>query len=207
MLSKIIKITNSPQFIQKKSIVTKSVKMTLSTLEMDFQIVDNWTEQVYYQCRLYAEGLGHSIDHRMHQTGAGNYQFNLYQDHPSLWLYQKSSYYSLFGPVEDLSTLIGDLYLVHAKVCGNWIDFHRLIFGLEKRLSTGLETGIELPEALSDYYLEIFHKYNLKYTLKNNRKVSDPYQVLIVGNDAITTDDLNLGQPYLVAEKFTATID
>lgn len=207
MLSKIIEITNSPRFIEGQSIVTRSVKMTLSTFEMDFQIVDNWTEQVYYECHLNVESLGHSIDHRMHQAGVGFKQFNIYQDHPSLWHYQTSTYYLLYGPVKDLSALIGDLYLVHLKVCGNWVDFHRLIFGLGKRLNSGLETGIELPDSFSAYYLEIFGKHNLKYTSKSIRKGFGQYQVLIVGNDSITTDALNLGQPYLVAEKFTATIN
>jgi len=207
MLSKIIEITNSQHFIERQSIVTRSVKMTLSTFEMDFQIVDNWTEQVFYECHLYAENLGHTIDHRMHQTGVGYKQFNLYEDHPSLWHHQTSTYYLLYGFVNDLSALIGDLYLVHEKVCGNWVDFHHLIFGLEKRLNNGLETGIELPHTFSTPYLEIFRKHNVKYTPKNIREGSGHYQALIIGNDAITTDELNLGQPYIVAEKFTAIIE
>jgi len=206
MLSDLIDLTNSKEFFDNLSISTKALRMTRFTFEMDFYIFNDLTEQVLFECSLQARGLGYSAESRMIETGVGYKQINLYENHPILWNYQTSQYFILHGPVDDLPSLLGELYLVHQQVSGNWINFHSLVFGMSKRLNTAQETGIELPEPLIKSYLTIFQKHNLSYTPKNLRKNDGQYKTLIVGNEAITTNELNLGQPYIIAQQFSATV-
>lgn len=207
MLSKLIELTNSKTFFDNRLIRTKSLSMTRSSFTMDFLIVDNFTEQVYFKCNLQAHDTAYSTGFRMIETGIGYRQINIYESHPALWVYQDTATFQLHGPVKDLSGFLGDLYLTHQEVSGNWIDFHRIVYGMSIRLSSNLETLVELPKPLTIPYLAVFQKYNLNYEQIDTRSGDEQYKVLIVGNEGIAPDELNLSQPFMVAKSFSATME
>ncbi|WP_146202273.1 hypothetical protein [Dyadobacter jejuensis] len=101
---------------------------------------------------------------------------------------------------------MGDLFIVHDLACGNWVDFHSIFFQLPKVLNADGGAIVAVPWRLLNIYQPMFVKHKLIYSNKGisegimngDRKLS----VLLFGNPDISPDIYNLGQPYVVAEKF-----
>ncbi|GAB3277462.1 hypothetical protein GCM10027347_51460 [Larkinella harenae] len=62
---------------------------------MDFEIVNDWTQQALYKCQLQAHQIAYSASRHMNEAGIGYGQMNLYEDHPLLWKCGPSHYYTL----------------------------------------------------------------------------------------------------------------
>ena len=93
------------------------------------------------------------------------------------------------------------------KACGNWVDFHWLFNSVPNRIQSAKGARIRIPARLLESYKPVFNKHKLTFTVYETTDVNNRYLVLIFGNPDISPDNYNFGQPYIVAEKFTETLN
>ncbi|MDJ1505032.1 hypothetical protein [Xanthocytophaga agilis] len=207
MLKKLIKITNSRNFVENGHLFIKEVVAKEESIKIGFEIHDTYslTTILRYEGEIFCEGWG--VDAKDLHTYKRPYnQINLYTNHPLLWNYANSLIIKLERQSANVSELLGDLFIAHDKACGNWVDFHWIANSIPEYLNTK-GASISVPEPLLDIYITIIEKHNLLYSIEEghqNRNEND--RVLIFGNPVISPDDYNFGQPYVVAQSFTETI-
>ena len=133
---------------------------------------------------------------------------NVLDEHPLLWNYEVIRYVTVRGKPQNVSQLMGDLYLKHNAVCGNWLDFNHLFRAVYKLLPKKGEVLLEMPERLVDMYKEVFQSHELIMTEEpaEGRPGESNYKVLFFGNNEISPDDYNFYQPYVVAKEFSAKL-
>ena len=209
MLETLIEITNSDDFVQNGHIAIKEViaRQKEFDLRLIFDIQDSIQEVAKYHCEVYCEGIAYTTSNRLHEFKRPYNRINLYHDHPVLWNYESSHFLTLRGVDANISELMGDLFIVHDKACGNWIDFHWLFNGIPDRIHATEGVRIEIPTRLLEDYKPVFEKHKLTFTVDETTDVNNEYCVLIFGNPDISPDNYNFGQPYIVAEKFTETLN
>jgi hypothetical protein len=208
MLEKLIEITNSEDFIQNGHIAIREViaRQREFDLRLTFDIQHSIEEIPKYHCEVYCEGIAYTTSNRLHEYKRPYNRIRVYQDHPVLWNYNSSHFLTLQCSHVNVSELLGDLFLVHDKACGNWVDFHWIFSGLPERLQTTEGATIAVPAQLLECYKPVFEKHNLVYNIIETNDVQNDYHVLVFGNPDIGPDNYNFGQPYIVAEKFTETL-
>ena len=209
MLEKLIEITNSEDFLQDGHIVIREViaRQREFDLRLIFDIQYSVEEITKYHCEIYCEGIAYTTSNRLHEYKRPYNRINLYRDHPVLWNYESSHFLTLKGSGVNVAELLGDLFLVHDMACGNWVDFHGLFNSVPDRLQTADGATIEIPARLLEAYRPTFGKYKLTYNVIDTKNVQNEYSVLLFGNPDISPDNYNFGQPYIVAEKFTETVN
>ncbi|MGF2411491.1 hypothetical protein [Ferruginibacter sp.] len=129
-------------------------------------------------------------------------QIKLLKDHPVLWDDDDSSYYSVKGTCENIPEFMGDLYIAHKSICGDWIDFHRLYSSLPETLKTQRENQLKIPNRLQKSCFEVFDKHGIKYEINEVEKKRIDYYVLFFSTPDIWPDDQNFMQAYVIAEYF-----
>jgi hypothetical protein len=209
MLERLIEITNSKDYIQKGHIAIREViaRQKEFDLRLIFEIQDSFEEITKYHCEVYCEGIAYTTSNRLHEYKQPYNRINIYYDHPVLWNYESSHFLTLKGSNASISELMGDLFIVHDKACGNWVDFHWIFSKLPDRINTTDGVRIEIPTRLLENYKPVFDKYKLTFSIDETSEVNNEYSVLIFGNPDISPDNYNFGQPYIVAEKFTETLN
>ncbi|HEU4574054.1 MAG TPA: hypothetical protein VFS36_03555 [Chitinophagaceae bacterium] len=209
MLERLIEITNSEDFIQDGHIAVKEViaRQREYDLRLIFDIQYSVEEITKFHCEIYCEGIAYTTSNRLHEYKRPYNRINLYRDHPVLWNYGSSHFLTLKGVGVNIAELLGDLFLVHDKACGNWVDFHWLFNTVPNRLDTAEGAIIEIPTKLLESYVPIFDKHKLTFTVIETTDVKNEYSVLLFGNPDISPDNYNFGHPYIVAEKFTETLN
>lgn len=209
MVVRLIEITNSKEFIQDGDIISKEVvaRQREFDLRLIFDVQYSDEEIMKYNCEIYCEGIAYMTSNRLHEYKRPYNRINLYRDHPVLWNYESSHVLTLKGSGVNVAELLGDLFIMHDKACGNWVNFHQLFHSIPNRLKTEKGATIEIPERLLESYKSVFGKHRLTFTIIETTDVQNDYCVLIFGNPDISPDDYNFGQPYVVAEKFTETLN
>lgn len=209
MLEKITEITNSEEFIEDGHIAIKEIiaRQREFDLRLIFDIQYSVEEITKYNCEIYCEGIAYTTSNRLHEYKRPYNRINVYKDHPVLWNYESSQYLTLKGRDVNIAELLGDLFLAHDKACGNWVDFHWKFHSLAKWLQTDDGAIIDVPVPLVDAYKPAFEKHKLSYEITDTREENNNYSVLLFGNPDISPDNYNFGQPYIVAEKFSETVN
>jgi hypothetical protein len=209
MLERLIEITNSEEFIQNGHIAIKEVvaKQLEFDLRLIFDIRYSVEEITKFHCEIYCEGIAYTTSNRLHEYKRPYNRINLYHDHPVLWNYESSHWLNLKAAGINVAELLGDLFIVHDKACGNWVDFHWLFNRVADLLQTSDGATVEIPTRLLETYKPVFYKHKLTYNIIETSDVQNEYSVLLFGNPDISPDNYNFGQPYIVAEKFTETLN
>lgn len=128
------------------------------------------------------------------------YQIKVLTEHPVLWNYGAETYFSIQGSCKDIPSLMGDLFLIHNKICGNWVKFHSVFGFLPKILETETHNQLAAPTPLWEHYIKILERHNVSFTVnetQQNRQLS----ALFFGSVDFP-DNYNYGQPFVVAESF-----
>jgi hypothetical protein len=209
MLEKLIEITNSDEFIEDGNIAIKEViaHQREFDLKLIFDIQYSVEEITKYNCEIYCEGIAYTTSNRLHEYKRPYNRINVYDEHPVLWNYASSQYFTLKGKDVNIAELIGDLFLAHDEACGNWVDFHWKFHSLGRWLQTDDGAIIDVPVPLVDAYKPAFKKHRLSYEITDTREENNNYSVVLFGNPDISPDNYNKGQPYIVAEKFTEKVN
>ena len=205
MLERLIEITNSEWFLQEGHIAIKEVIARQQTfdLKLIFDIEYTFDDLIKYHCEIYCEGIAYTTSNRLHEFKRPYNRINLHREHPVLWNYEGSLYLTLTGSNANISEFLGDLFIIHDKACGNWVDFHWIFHSLPDQLNTPEGARIDIPKKLFNHYLPVLNKHKVTYTIDEKTDHKYDYFVLIFGNPDISPDNYNFGQPYIVAERFT----
>src|SRR5688572_6289867 len=128
------------------------------------------------------------------------YQIKILSDHPLLWNYGAETFFSIHGSCKDIPSLMGDLFLVHNKICGNWVKFHKVFGFLPQVLESGTDNQLVAPTQLWQHYIKIFERHNIKYTV-NGAHQNRQLTALFFGGTHFP-DNYNHGQPFVAANSF-----
>jgi hypothetical protein len=135
MLEQLIALTNKDDFwgnwhlrLEQAQFRGDTLTFIVSTIMDDDPPAEKTLQWWLVECQriVLESGIG--------QLNVPNYRINVLSEHPLLWQYDERLHLSLSGKVQSLSTLLGDLFLAHIKVCGNWLDFNSIVAGLHWRL-------------------------------------------------------------------------
>ena len=203
-MEQLIRLTNSHDFIDNYAffvtglnLVPRTGKMIIS-LEAFYDQFDEQFEGHKKSWKIACEGF---FDHHLH---AGYlrpfYQIKILTEHPVLWNYGAETFFSIQGSCKDIPSLMGDLFLIHNKICGNWVKFHRVFGFLPTILETETDNQLAAPTPLWQHYINIFQQHNVKYTV-NETQQNQKLSALIFGS-ADFPDNYNYGQPFVAAESF-----
>ena len=208
MLEQLTKITTSDDYLKdggmrvKEVIIRpwdeKEVRITLEIL-MDFptdQLPEKQTWEITCQDIMY------NTSSRIHEPKIPHTQIKVFTEHPALWNYSGSTYFSINGICSNISELMGDLFIAHDKACGNWVDFQWLYSGLPETLATQRENQLAVPEQLRGSCFEVLKKHNIKYVVKEVEEGNKDLLMLLFSNPAIWPDNYCFGQPYIISKRF-----
>jgi hypothetical protein len=204
MLDQLIALTNRDDFwgnwhlrLEQAQFRGDTLKFIVSTF-MDGHPAEKTLQWWLVECqRIVSEsGIG--------QLNIPNYCINVLSEHPFLWQYEERLHLSLSGKVQSLPKLLGDLFLEHITVCGNWLDFNGMVAGLHWRLQKEGKAEMLLPHRLLKVYQPILGKHGLEVNVEPGLEANDGLKMLLIGNLHISPDDYRFGQAYVVAENFSA---
>ena len=206
MLEQLRLITSSKEYLQNggiriKQIIENSWKDTDLTLfiEVFFDVPEIETIQSEsWQLTCKQTGL----TDRKPKYLPPNTQIKLFDEHPALWVYDDSTYFSIHGTCENISELMGDLFITHSKITGNWIDFHWLYSSLPETLKTQRDNQLALPNKLMDSCLRILQKHGVQYKINEVQAGEKGYLMLMFSRTDSWPDEKNFYQPYIIAKEF-----
>ncbi|WP_299016208.1 hypothetical protein [uncultured Polaribacter sp.] len=133
-------------------------------------------------------------------------------DHPLLWTYNKAELEcELIKYPENPSEFMGDLFFEYEKVAGNWIPLHKNFWDLNEYYKQNGKRNLSIPKPLKESIEKVCKKHGIDFKVK---KETDGYdkgysnrpnaKLLIFGNEDISPNNFNLGQPYIIADEFIA---
>ena len=203
-MEQLIQLTNSEDFINEwalfvtgLSLVPRTGKMIIS-LEAFYDQFDEQFEGHKKSWKIACDGF---FDHHLH---AGYlrpfYQIKVLRDHPVLWNYGPETYFSIQGSCNDIPSLMGDLFLVHSEISGNWVKFHNVFGFLPNILKTESDNQLAAPTPLWQHYIRVLERHHVKYTV-NETQQNQKLSVLFFGSPDFP-DNYNYGQPFVTAESF-----
>lgn len=139
-------------------------------------------------------------------------KLKILNDHPLLWAFNKREFEcELKGFPKNPSEFIGDLFFEYEKVTGNWIPVHVDFWNLNKYFKSRGERFISIKEPLKDSVEKVCQKHGVDFVVTNvvegagRGSLNRPdAKLLIFGNEDITPNEFNLGQPFIIADEFTA---
>ena len=135
----------------------------------------------------------------------GGTQLKTYDVHPLLW--GREVYFTITGIAKNIPSLMGDLFIEHAKVCGNWVDFQWLYSGLPKTLETLEENQLAIPINLKDSCFQILERHGVKFNVNSIESEDHNYlkdcQVLFFSHEN-WPDSENFRQSYIIGKGFSA---
>jgi len=168
------------------------------SLEARYDQFDEKLEGSKRYWKVACDGL---FDHRLHIGYLRPfYQVKILTEHPVLWNYHSKIYFSVYGTVKDIPSLLGDLFLVHGKACGNWVEFDRVFGFLPEILGNTTDNQLAAPTPLWPHYVKVFEQHNLNYTV-NEIEEDQRFSALLFSSIDFP-DDYNYGQPFAIAESF-----
>jgi len=129
-------------------------------------------------------------------------QLELFDSHPVLWRLDDEVFFSVTSKSNNIAALMGELFIEHAKACGNWVDFHWLYGSLPETLETLRENQLAIPIRLENTCFQVLDKHGIQYrinTVQNNEK---GYHVLFFSNPNIWPNEQNFKQSYIIAKEF-----
>jgi hypothetical protein len=130
-------------------------------------------------------------------------QLKLYNEHPVLWHLDDKVYFSITNKANNIAALMGELFIEHTKVCGNWVDFQWLYASLPKTLETLRENQLAIPARLKDSCFQVLERYGVQYRINEVQPKEEQNCVLFFSNDNIWPDEENFKQSHIIAREFS----
>jgi hypothetical protein len=205
MLNELISFTNREDFwgnwhlqLEQAQFKQNTLTFILSTMKDANPPADDTLQWWRVECKglVTESGIG--------RLNVPNYRISLLNEHPLLWQYEERLHLLLTGKVKSLPELLGEMFLIHIKTCGNWLDFNGMVAGLHWRLQQEGEAEMLLPQRLLLVYQPILEKHGLKVDVKPGFDATPGLMMLLIGNPHISEDDYRFGQVYVVAKGFSA---
>jgi hypothetical protein len=131
-------------------------------------------------------------------------QIKLFNEHPLLWNLESEIYFSITTKTNDIASIMGDLFIEHTKICGNWVNFDKLYRGLPETLLTQRKNQLAVPIKLQEACFNILDKYAVGYTINGTQDNESGYQLILFSNSEIWPDDKNFSQHYIIGKEFSA---
>jgi hypothetical protein len=205
MLKQLITFTNSKEYLDNWHMFTTEVNINArdGEMRMVLELTDDNSENIEETKQVWeiqCEGYSHSKNAEQYKRPYN--RIRIYKDHPVFWAAGSEQPYSVTGPCDNITGLMGDLWISHIKACGNWVDFHRIYTGLSATLASTKKQPRTIPEKLMEYCFEAFEKYNVKYSLDEFVRREQDHSVLLFSNPDFCPDDYYFNQPYIVAKSF-----
>jgi hypothetical protein len=211
MLEQLISLTNDEDFFSNWHLTMEQLIYVpeTETLKFVLQTVKDYDEDIEATRQFWEIVCTDVAINRITQRAFVPYmRINVLDEHPLLWEYEATRYLTLRGKPQNVSHLMGDLFLQHVAVCGNWLDFNQLFRAVYNLLPQEGEVLIELPERLIDKYNEVLKVHGIIITeeAEEGRLGESDYKVLFFGNNDVSPADYNFYQPYVVAKQFSAKL-
>jgi hypothetical protein len=130
-------------------------------------------------------------------------KLELFDSHPVLWHLDDEVFFSVTGKSNNIPALMGDLFIEHTKVCGNWVDFHWLYAGLPTTLETLRDNQLAIPIRLKDACFKVLDKHSVEYRINTVQNNDKGYLTLFFSNPDIWPNEENFKQSYIIAKKFS----
>jgi hypothetical protein len=130
-------------------------------------------------------------------------EIKIYSEHHLLYNQDDEIFFSITTTTNNISSLMGDLFIEHSIACGNWVSFEWLYSGLPETLSSLRENQHAIPASLQKACFNVFEKYGVKYTINTIQENEKGYSVLFFSNTHTWPDEENFGQAHIVAKGFT----
>ncbi|NRD24903.1 hypothetical protein HNV10_16735 [Winogradskyella litoriviva] len=133
-------------------------------------------------------------------------------DHPLLWTFNKNKLEcELNGFPTNASEFIGDLFFAYEKHAGNWLPINKNFFNINEYYKKKGKMNFGIPEPLAEPIRIVCEKHGIEFNVENVIKGYDKgyanrpnAKLLIFGNEDVSPNDYNLGQPYIIADEFIA---
>ncbi|KZS38701.1 hypothetical protein AWE51_14020 [Aquimarina aggregata] len=134
-------------------------------------------------------------------------QLKLFTDHPLLWRYNNDNLdCELIGYPKDIDTFLGQIYQTYIKVSNNWIQATEEFYATEYAYKKNGRKSLIIPENFKDSIEDICKAhditFNIKTTIEQDNSKLRYLKVLVFGNNYISPDGFNIGQPYIIAHDF-----
>ncbi|GAA4728903.1 hypothetical protein [Flavisolibacter ginsenosidimutans] len=129
-------------------------------------------------------------------------QLKIFEDHPALWHLDDEVFYTITSKGDNIPSIMGELFIAHAKACGNWVDFHWLYDGLPETMETLRENQMAVPSRLKETCFEILERYGVQYKVNTVQDNEKGYKLLLFSSNDIWPDDENFKQSYIIAKEF-----
>jgi hypothetical protein len=207
MLEKLIKLTATPEYLERGSMRVKEVlirpweeapiKIILDIYFENDQSLDIQTWE------LTCKDIMYNTSSKVHEPKIPQTQIKLYSDHPILWNYDDETFYSVKGTCANISEFMGDLFFANSNASGNWVAFDDLFWGLPKALETQPQNQLAMPNQLCNSCFEVFKKHKIEYIINAVQKGRrEGLKVLFFSRPQNWPDNKSFGQPYMVAKEF-----
>jgi hypothetical protein len=209
MLEQLISLTNSEDFFSHWHLTMGHLYYVpeTETLKFVLQTVKDYDEDIEATRKFWeVECIEVSAERITQRVFVPNMHINVLTEHPLLWNYEATRYLTLRGKPKDVSQLMGDLFLKHVDVCGNWLDFNHLFRAVYNLLPKEGKILIEMPERLISEYKEVFDRHEITFTEEPGQDGETGLKVLFFGNKDISPDEYNFYQPYVIAKNFSAKV-
>jgi hypothetical protein len=211
MLEQLISLTNSEDFFSNWHLTMEHLQYfpETETLKFVVQTVKDYDDDIDATRQFWEIECINVAAKRIYQRVFVPYlHINVLDEHPLLWNCEATRYLTLNGQPENVSQLMGDLFLKHVEVCGNWLDFNHLFRAVYNLLPEQGEVLIEMPERLIDKYGVVFKAHGIIMTEKaeEGRPGESDFKILFFGNNDTSPADYNFYQPYVVAKQFSAQL-
>ena len=139
-------------------------------------------------------------------------KLKILNEHPLLWSFNKRELEcELKGVPENPSEFMGDLFFEYEQIAGNWIPLHKDFWNLKKFYKSSGDRVISIKEPFKGSVEKVCQKHGVDCVvtdvIEGARKGAfnrPDAKLLIFGNEDISPNDFNLGQPYIIADEFTA---
>ncbi|WP_026703989.1 hypothetical protein [Flavobacterium soli] len=210
MLEKLIERTNAIEFYQDCNLkfISYSIK-SHNKVEFLFSI-----NQISYDVPIEYEEWKISCENLKEFQGFENEilmpypKIRLFDHHSLLWKFNEKHFEcDINNYTNDVSKLIGDLYLELEDKTGNWIRINDYIWNIRDYFDEDYNRSLILPESLAMIVKNVFTKHHLDFKILNNdsqdKWISEqPSKLLMFGNNDVSPYSFNLHQHYIISENF-----
>lgn len=208
MLEQLIQLTASEEYLEDGGMKIKEVLMRpwqKEEIKITLEIfIDDWkSDKPRTQTwEIIGEKIMHGTPRGLHGGMPPGTQIKVLNDHPILWNYTASTYFSVMGRCANIGELMGELFITHQQLCGGWVDFQDLYSSLPETLQTQRENQLEIPNQLSASCFGLLQKHRISVTINEVAEGEKDLSVLLFSRVATWPDELNFSQPYIVARSF-----
>lgn len=130
--------------------------------------------------------------------------FDIFKDHVLLWEYNQSKADLYFrGSTENISGLIGELYLKHLNITQGWLpltEYLNYMIDIQELIRRGYGLLASAPMNIIKEFSEVLNKFNIKPSIISNGIIRywngqnwvnglSPYSVLIFGHSFVIAKD------------------